>query len=121
MGKGGVRVMLDYLTDEIKLKIIDRWKLMSETDKAHFINQVALALSVWGSDEKGRELVVEVLKYMGENGTTTLADFGIYAERLLTSKSAAGRIDKVKRACLILEGYRIKNSLPSEPHKELQI
>ena len=111
--------MIEELGAGIKAKIVDRWKLMSETDKAHFINQVALALSVWGSDDKGRELVVEVLQYMSQNGTSTLADFGIYVEKLLESKSGAGRIAKIKRASLILDGYRIKHSLPSEPHREI--
>ncbi len=113
--------MFDYLSDETKMKIIDKWRLMSETDKAHFINQVALAMSVWGSDKKGRQLVVEVMNYMTQNGTATLADFGIYVERLLKSKFSTGRVAKIKRATLILEGYRVKHSLSSEPHKEISI
>lgn len=113
--------MMDYIDDEIKLKIMDKWRLMSETDKAHFINQVALSLSVWGSDTKGRELVVEVLKYMMTNGTSTLADFGIYVGKLIKSKKGTGRVSKIRRASLILEGYRIKHSLSSEPHRELSV
>ncbi len=111
--------MFEDIADESKGEIIAKWTGMSETDKAHFINQVALALSVWGSDEKGRELVVEVLKMMTNNGTKTLADFGIYVEKLANSKKASGRVAKIRRAGLILEGYRIKNGLPSVPHIEI--
>jgi len=113
--------MFDFISDEAKAKVLDKWRLMSETDKAHFINQVAIALSIWGSDEKGKKLVVEVLKFMTENGTSTLADFGIYTEKLLSIKAVSGRETKIKRASLILEGYRIKHSLPSEPHRDISV
>jgi len=111
--------MFNDFSNEAKAEIIGKWKTMSETDKAHFINQVALALSVWGSDEKGRTLVVEVLRQMNSSGTSTLADFGIFVDKLLKSKESAGRVSKIKRASLILEGYRIKHALSSEPHLEL--
>jgi hypothetical protein len=118
MGNGG-KVMFEDIPDESKAEIIKRWNKMSETDKAHFINQVALALSVWGSDQKGRELVVEVLRFMTNNGTKTLADFGIYVDKLTRLKRAAGRVSKIKRAGLILEGYRIKHGLSSVPHIDI--
>ena len=113
--------MLDYVSDGAKEQIVKMWKRMSETDKAHFINQVALALSVWGSDEKGRKLVVEVLGNMTETGTSTLADFGIYVQKLIKSETGSSRVAKIKRAGLILEGYRIKHSLSSEPHIEISV
>ena len=113
--------MFNDFSDDAKAEIIGKWQTMSETDKAHFINQVALALSVWGSDERGRTLVVEVLRHMNKSGTNTLADFGIFVDRLMKSKSAAGRVSKVRRASLILEGYRIKHSLSSEPHLEISV
>lgn len=112
-------VSLDFLDDESKAKIIGLWKGMSESDKAHFINQVALALSIWGSDERGKKVVVQVLKVMGQNGTNTLADFGLYIEQVVGKEGTSGLEDKIKRAALIIEGYRIKNALPSEPHHEL--
>ena len=112
-------VALDFISDDIKEKIIRNWRTMSETDKAHFINQVALVLSVLGSDESGRRVVVEVLKQMSNNGTQTLADFGLYVEKAIGTKEATGLEDKIKRASLIIDGYRIKNGLPSEPHREL--
>lgn len=114
-------VSLDFLDEESKGRIVSLWKSMSESDKAHFINQVALALSVWGSDEKGKRIVVEILRLMTNNGTSTLADFGLYVEKALGLKESSGMDDKIKRAAIIIEGYRIKNSLPSEPHKELEI
>jgi hypothetical protein len=56
---------------------------------------------------------------MSSNGTGTLADFGLYIEKAIGAKGVSGMEDKIKRAALIIEGYRIKNSLPSEPHREL--
>ena len=104
---------------EFKAIVVDCWKHMSETDKTHFINQVALALSVWGSDDQGKELAVGILKSMVSDGSSTLADFGLYVNP--AGLLDAGLKNKVKRASLILEGYRIKHSLPSEPHKDLAI
>jgi hypothetical protein len=49
MDLGMITMPLDFLEDKDKSRIVDIWKAMSESDKAHFINQVALALSVWGS------------------------------------------------------------------------
>jgi hypothetical protein len=112
-------VSLDLLDEEIKEKILGTWKSMSEDDKAHFINQVALGLSVWGSGAKGKRVVVEVLRLMSSNGSGTLADFGLYIEEVIGARGTTGMEDKIKRAALIIEGYRIKNALPSEPHREL--
>ncbi|VVC04240.1 Uncharacterised protein [Candidatus Bilamarchaeum dharawalense] len=114
-------VALDIIDEENKAKIVTMWKNMSETDKAHFINQVALALSIWGSDEKGKKLVVEVLRFLSNNGTSTLADFGLYIEKVCEVKDAAGLTDKIRRAAKIIESYRIKNALSSEPHRDLDI
>lgn len=113
-------MVLDIVDDTKKAKIVKIWKTMSEDDKAHFINQVALALSVWGSDEKGKRLVVEALSIMTNNGTNTLADFGLYVDKLIEVREAAGLNEKVRRAAIIIEGYRIKNALSSEPHHELE-
>jgi hypothetical protein len=112
-------VDFDYVGEDTKHAIIDIWSSMSESDKTHFINQVALALSVWGDDVRGKRLVVEVLELMAENGTSTLADFGLYARKVEASRLARDRLVKMKRAFLVLEGYRIKHGLPSVPHKEL--
>jgi hypothetical protein len=114
-------VELDIIDEESKAKIITMWKNMSETDKTHFINQVALALSIWGSDEKGKQLVVEVLRALSNNGTKTLADFGLYIEKITSTKEAEGLTDKIERAEKIIEKYRIKNSMSSEPHRDLDI
>lgn len=112
-------VFLDVLDQVSENRILSVWKGMSESDKAHFINQVALALSVWGSDERGKRIVVEILRMMTENGTQTLADFGLYVDRATGLKESRGLDAKVKRASIIIEGYRIKNALSSEPHREL--
>jgi len=112
-------VELDFIDDNGKTRIIGMWKGMSEADKAHFINQAALALSIWGDTEKGRRLIVETIRLMAGNGTNTLADFGLYVEKLNGIKEAGGMSDKIKRAVVIIEGYRVKNGLSSEPHREL--
>jgi hypothetical protein len=113
--------MFDYVDDQTKLRILNRWKGMSETDKTHFINQVAIVLSIWGSDEDGKRLVVDVLKFMAGNGSTTLADFGLYVDKLTNGKLAPDRKKKVERASLILESYRLKNGLSSIPHRDILI
>lgn len=109
---------MDILDEESKEKILNKWKDMSESDKGHFINQVALALSIWGSGPKGKQIVIDVLDMMSNNGTTTLADFGLFIERLPEDR-IRGMKEKIERATLIIEGYRIKHALPSEPHREL--
>jgi hypothetical protein len=111
---------LEFLDESSRARIVAVWKAMSESDKGHFINQVALALSVWGSEEKGRRIVIGILNIMCSNGTGTLADFGLYVEKALTLPDAAGLGDRLKRAAVIIEGYRIRNGLPSEPHHELE-
>ena len=69
---------------------------------------------------KGKRIIIEVMGLMTNNGTSTLADFGLYVEKALSLKDSAGMEDRIRRAALIIEGYRIKNALPSEPHKELE-
>ena len=113
-------VSLEFLDEATKAKIVSIWKAMNEEDKGHFINQVALALSVWGSEEKGRRVVVDILDMMCHNGTGTLADFGLYVEKAAMLPDAARIGEKVKRAAVIIDGYRIKNGLASEPHRELE-
>ena len=114
--------VFENVDSEIKTLIVERWKNMSESDKTHFINQVSLALSVWGSDDNGKNLVIEVLKEMILNGSSTLADFGLYVDKLFQKNAIQGDAKtKVRRASLILDGYRIKNSLPSEPHRDIDI
>ena len=38
------------VSDGLKGKIVDTWKTMNESEKTHCINQMALSLSIWGSD-----------------------------------------------------------------------
>jgi hypothetical protein len=114
-------IPIDILDDKIKERILTAWQDMSESDKAHFINQVALALSVWGSDDKGRAVVIEVLRLMMVDGTRTLADFGLYIERVMGTKNTSGLDSRIRRASLIIEGYRVKNALSSEPHLDIGI
>ncbi len=109
--------MIDLIDDNSKEKVLSIWHNMQDSDKEHFINQVALALSIWGSDEKGKTMVLKVLNQLVEEGSSNLADFGLFIEDLVSKeKSLKG---KIKRAALIIEGYRIKHALPSEPHKPI--
>lgn len=122
----GIDQLADVMADvfesvdpEIKSRVIERWKAMSESDKTHFINQVSLALSIWGSDDRGRRLIVDVLREMVSNGSKTLADFGLYLGALAETDMPDELRSKITRASLILDGYRIKNALPSEKHVEI--
>jgi len=114
-------VDFDYLDLDEKKRVLTIWAGMSESGKTHFINQVALALSVWGDDIRGKRLVLEVIRHMADNGTKTLADFGIYAKKVEKSRLARDRAKKMKRAMLVLEGYRIKHGLSSMVHKDIGI
>lgn len=76
--------------------------------------------SAYGEAERGKKIVVQILGLMCSNGTNTLADFGLYVEKAVMLPDAAGMSDKLHRAALIIEGYRIKNGLASEPHRELE-
>ncbi len=114
--------VFENVDDEVKLKLVNIWRDMNDQGKDHFINQVSLVLSVWGSDDTGKKLVVDVLHSLILDSSLDLSDFGLYISALLERKSiAAERLPRIKRALVILEGYRIKNSLPSEPHKEFAV
>jgi len=112
-------VKLDILNEGNIDRILDIWKNMKEEDKAHFINQVALAMSIWGTDEQGKQMVVEILKVMTDDKSQTLADFGLYVKNAATTKIGKTKKNKIEKAALVVEGYRIKNSMSSEPHREL--
>lgn len=116
-----MKEMFNDIDDQVKEKLLKCWRSMSETEKMHFINQIAISLSVWGDDADGRKMAVEVLRFLAENGSNTLADFGLYVEDLLKTNIPESKKIKVKRASLVLEGYRIKQGLPSIPHRDITI
>ncbi len=101
------------LNPEIRKKVVSSWSSMSEDDKTHFINQLSLGLSIWGSDDPGKSIALNVLQKMVEDGSANPSDFGIYLDDLVSKKAINDRSDKVKRASLIIEGSRLKNSLSS--------
>ena len=103
---------------EIKDGVVSRWKTMSETDKQHFINQVSLALSICGTEEGSKRMVAEVLKTLVQNGSETLADFGLYLDAV-SNPEYSTLLGKIRRASLVIEGYRIKHAMPSEPTKSI--
>lgn len=111
----------DFIKKVSKRRLVVAWKDMNESQKMHFVNQIALAMTVWGSDKKGKELVIKVLDLLLKDGSSNLTDFGLYVDNLLNSPVSSPRRRKIKKAALVLEGYRLKNSLSSEPHKPLNI
>ncbi len=111
----------EFASKVFRRRIVGTWRDMSESEKMHFINQVALALTVWGSDPKGKELVLKVINILLKNGSSTLTDFGLYVSNVADHPIAKDRQRKVRKAALVLEGYRMKNSLPSEPSIPIEI
>jgi len=107
---------------EVKKKIVDIWKFMGEEDKEHFINQVALSLSVWGTDSGGKEIVARVMEILVKDGSKNLADFGIYIDRLMLIENDAsieGKNDGIVKAIEVVDAYRIRYEMASEPQKSV--
>ncbi len=113
--------IFDHVSDKIKSMVVNAWKDMNESEKTHFINQVSLAFAIWGNDEVGEKAVAEVIERLVKDGSNNLCDFGLYVEKIYEKRELRAMLDKIKRAALIIEGYRIKNALPSEPTKELGV
>ncbi|MBN2478296.1 hypothetical protein JXB01_03335 [Candidatus Micrarchaeota archaeon] len=106
-------VSFSELDLDTKKKIMGIWKEMNETEKVHFVNQVALALSIWGSETTGKKKIVDILHYLLDDGSKNLSDFGIYISKTLKMG------EKERRANKIIERYRLKHNLSAEPHKPL--
>jgi hypothetical protein len=113
--------MFSDMDPETRKKVVSCWTKMKEDDKCHFINQMSLGLSVWGDDDAGKKIALGILYALVQDGAGTLSDFGLYLDKVLNQKEAKDRLDRVKRASLIIEGYRLKNALSSEPHKDIGI
>ena len=112
--------VFDIVDDKIKSSILSTWKTMKTDEKDQFIDQVSIALSVWGSDELGKKLVINVMSKLLNDGSESLSDFGLYIPQLLDNSSTPKELyQKVKRAYIVIDSYRIKHALPSEPHKNL--
>ncbi len=100
-----------------KKEIVKIWAKMNAKDRDYFIDQVALALSIWGSDENGRKLVVGVLESMVADGSGNLSDFGLYVEQFAIEEGGRNKKSMI-RAGRIIDDYRLRNALSSVPHKE---
>lgn len=109
--------VFDNVDAETKARLVRVWEKMGELDRDFFVDQVALSLSIWGSDEAGRGLVAKILSRMMEDGSHNLSDFGLYVDTVVGE--AGGRHEKVKKAGLIIDDYRLRNALSSVPHKEI--
>lgn len=104
-----------------KREMVRLWKAMKQEDRDYFADQVALALSVWGSDEQGRTLVAKVLATLVKDKSENLADFGLYIEDYLEGNSKESRKEQMEKASGVITRYRLKNALTSVPHKETEI
>jgi hypothetical protein len=109
--------VFDNVDEQTKARLVRVWDGMNELDRDFFVDQVALSLSIWGSDEAGRGLVAKILARMMEDGSRNLSDFGLYVDSVM--EEAGGRHEKVRKAGLIIDDYRLRNALSSVPHKEI--
>jgi hypothetical protein len=111
----------EKIDGSVKKKMVGIWEGMDEEDKNYFVDQVALALSVWGCDERGKLLVAKVVKKLVEGGSKTLADFGLYIDEYLDENGKEKRRVKMQRASGVISRYRLKNALSSVPHKDIEL
>lgn len=114
-------VAFEHIDEETKKEMVLIWKGMSEEDREYFVDQVALALSIWGGDEAGKLLVARVMSQLVKDGSKNLADFGLYIEEYLSNNARENRKDQMNRASDIIIRYRMKNALSSVPHKEFEL
>ncbi len=104
--------------EKLKKPLIKIWQEMSDEDKDHFINQVALFLTFYDKgkkEEEGKKLVVSALKELVESGCRNLADIGIFLAKRNKKDSA------FEKAVGAIVRYRFRFALPSEPRTVLQI
>ncbi len=111
----------EKIDSETKKKMVGIWGGMDEEDKNYFVDQVALALSIWGCDESGKLLVARVIGTLVKNGSKTLADFGLYIDEYLEENGKEKRRGKMERASGVISRYRLKNALSSVPHKDMEL
>lgn len=111
--------VFEDVDENTKKRLVKVWEKMSEKDRDFFVDQVALGLSIWGSDETGKSFIAKILAKMMEDGSENLSDFGLYVETILGE--ADKREDKVRKAGIIIDDYRLRNALSSVPHKEIEL
>ncbi len=114
-------VAFEHIDEETKKEMVGIWKGMSEEDREYFVDQVALALSIWGGDEAGKLLVARVMSALVKDGSRNLADFGLYIEEYLSNNAKESRKEHMERASDIITRYRMKNALSSVPHKDFEV
>lgn len=114
-------VAFENVDEETKKEMVAIWKGMSEEDREYFVDQVALALSIWGGDEAGKLLVARVMTQLVKDGSRNLADFGLYIDEYLSSNARESRKEQMGRASDIITRYRMKNALSSVPHKDFEV
>jgi len=107
------------LTREEAKRMAKLWKGMDEEEKEHFVNQVALALSVLGDNKTGREAVAQAIKLLLLDGSTNLADIGLYLDKVAKGLRDRKLAHKIRKASLLLDSYRLRYDLSPVPHKVL--
>lgn len=113
----GVFELLGESTRKNSAKI---WKGMKQIEKDQFVDQVSLTLSILGSDTDGLKFVTKIITNLVTDGSGNLNDFGLYIESIHDDdKLPADFNQKVHRALSVIEDYRIKHALSSEPSKDL--
>lgn len=105
------------MDNKTKLKMVEMWKGMDQKDKEAFVDQIAILLTIWGTGEKGKKAVRKVIEKTVNEGSTNLADIGIYAKKR-EMESLVGK-EKFKKAKYVIEEYRFKHELPSVVSKPL--
>ncbi|MEK6981304.1 MAG: hypothetical protein AABX38_00100 [Candidatus Micrarchaeota archaeon] len=115
----GLFELLDDATKKNSAKI---WNGMKQLEKDQFVDQVSLTLSILGSDKDGPKFVTKILSNLVKDGSSNLNDFGLYIETIHDDDKFPEELNqKVHRALSVVEDYRIKHALASEPSKDIGI
>ncbi len=89
---------------------------MSEEDKEHFVNQIALLLTFYeGKEEVAKRIILDSIKRLVEDKCRNLADVGIY----ITKENEKDQ--EFKKAVKAINRYRFRAALPGEPRTVLDI
>ena len=98
----------DSLPPQRKKKLIEAWKNMSQEDKAHFRNQIALALVLMGNTKTSKKTIAKILDYMIDH-TNNLSEFGHWFNKYMSKISRKPK--NASKAGIMLEAYRMKYAL----------
>ncbi|NPA22651.1 MAG: hypothetical protein GXN92_03710 [Candidatus Micrarchaeota archaeon] len=100
--------VFEQIPPERRRRIVEAWKQMSYEDKAHFRNQIAIALALLGNNERAKRIIASVIDMMIDH-TNNLSDFGYWFNKYISKVSRKPR--NATKTGLALEGYRMKYAL----------